>query len=38
MVGGSIYDTVASRVDIFLQETTAHDPSTDQRKKDCFAA
>ena len=84
MVGGSIYDTVTSRVDIascmgphlhfmstcsmfldcktvkflsfkcrydareaqkslechlsslFLEETTAHDPTTDQRTKDCF--
>ena len=36
MVGGSIYDTVASREDIFLQETTAHDPTTDQRTKGLF--
>ena len=38
LVGGSIYDTVASRVDIFLQETTAHDPTTDQRAKRLFCS
>ena len=34
---GSIYDTVAIR-DIFLQETTAHDPTTDHRTKRLFCS
>ena len=38
MVGGSLYDTVVSRVDIFLRETTAHDPTTDQRTKRLFCS
>ena len=37
-VGGSIYDTVASSVHIFLQETTAHDLTTDQRTKRLFCS
>ena len=38
LAGGSIYDTVASRLDIFLQETTAHGPTTDQRTKRLFCS
>ena len=38
LAGGCIYDTVASRLDIFLQETTAHGPTTDQRTKGLFCS
>ena len=38
LAGGFIYDTVASRPDIFLQETTAHDPTTDQRTNRLFCS